>query len=71
MMTPWKVISLNFRAAITAIGEARCQGCQCSKKRIADPFINGHLTKLFSGQTDGAKDAVFPLSGHLIGEGWC
>lgn len=39
------------------------------QKRIADPFINGHLTKLFSGQTDGAKDAVFPLSGHLIGEG--
>ena len=25
--------------------------------------------RLLSGQTDGAKDAVFPLSGHLIGEG--
>lgn len=49
--------------------EARCQGCQRSKKRIADPFINGHLTKLFSGQTNGTKDTVFPLSGDLIGEG--
>ena len=27
------------------------------------------MTKLFSGQTNGTKDTVFPLSGDLIGEG--
>ena len=49
--------------------EADCQSCQRSRKRIANSLIDGHLTELLSGQTDGAKDAVFPLSGHLIGEG--
>ena len=49
--------------------EADCQGRQRSRKRIANSLIDGHLTELFSGQTDGTKDAVFPLSGHLIGEG--
>ena len=47
--------------------EADCQGCQRSRKRIANSLIDGHLTELFSGQTDGTKDAVFPLSGQLIG----
>ena len=59
----------EFSSSYHCNREADCQSCQRSRKRIANSLIDGHLTELLSGQTDGAKDAVFPLSGHLIGEG--